>query len=101
MIETVGGRVLQLTNVSGLEGKKKKGKDRGRLSADQRTIKATFHTSIKTDGVDFTVDNNTSLVRFRLLVNGEERPNMIALGANKNAPPTAVFALAKKKTSRK
>lgn len=98
-IETVGGRVLRLENISGLEGKKKKnkGKDHGKLSADRRTIKATFVTSIKTDGIDFTVDANTSVLRFRLLVNGEERPKSIALGANKIVPKTAAFALSKQK----
>jgi hypothetical protein len=97
LIETVGGRVLKFTNLSGLEGKKfKNSQDRGVLSADKRTIRATFFTSVKTDAIDFTVDNNTSLIRFRLLINGEERPRAITIGAQKSSPPAAVFGLAKK-----
>jgi hypothetical protein len=98
-IETVGGRVLSLENFSALDGKKKgkRQQDRGKISEDRRTITAKFVTSIKTDGIDFTVDANTSVLRFRLLVNGEERPQWIALGAGKVSPQTAAFALAKRK----
>jgi hypothetical protein len=97
-IETVGGRVVELSNISGLEGKKKKNrKDHGKLSEDRRTVKATFTTSVLTDGIDFTVDANTSAVRFELLINGEERAEWIALGANNSQPKQAAFALAKEK----
>jgi hypothetical protein len=90
-----------LENFSGLEGRKQKGKgpttDGGKIGPDKRTIKARFVTSVKTDGIDFTVDANTSTVCFNLRINGEERPQWIGLGANKNVPPSAAFALARKK----
>lgn len=100
-IQTVGGRILKLENFSGLEGRRRRGQrgrtDRGRISSDKRGIKARFVTSVKTDGIDFTVDANTTTVCFRLLIHGEERPNCIAVGANKVEPPSAVFALARQK----
>jgi hypothetical protein len=97
-IETVGTH-LETGELLGAGRTEKTGPttDGGRIGPARRTIKARFVTSVKTDGIDFTVDANTKEVRFQLLINGEERPQWIALGANQAHPPSAAFALANKK----
>jgi hypothetical protein len=89
-IEVVGGKFSKVANFEALETSGKQA-DQGKVS--ERRITFNFKTKGNMDGFDFRVSPESQQLRFRLLIDGDARPEQIMIGANAQPAPTSTFAL--------
>ena len=90
-IEVEGGKIAKVLNFESFETSKKKKKgnrpDYGRVT-DKR-IQFHMTTADKGDGFGFRVSDATTKVRFRLLIDGDVRPDRVSTSAPPANPPPA------------
>ncbi len=78
----------------GLERKKKKANsDFLVVHKDQKGFDFRFATFGKSDGVDFKVGKNARTITFTLLVDGDDNPKRILIGASGARPEKGTFTL--------
>jgi hypothetical protein len=99
-IEVEGGRFTKVTDFESLEpkgaggkGKKKKNLNRDIGRATETQITFRFETSDKGDGFGFRVSDKATKVRFKLLIDGDLRPQQVAIGSDSQPAPGNTFTL--------
>jgi hypothetical protein len=90
-IEVVGGKISKVGNFESLETSGKKGADQAKVS--ERKINFNFKTKGNMDGFDFQVSPEALQLKFRLLIDGDSRPELILIGTNSQPAPWANFVL--------
>lgn len=84
----------KITSITGFEGLETKKGDRGELSGDKKRIDFNFVSGARgEDGFDFQVSEETQVIHFKLLYNGNDHPEVIQIGAKSQAAPSSRFSL--------
>lgn len=92
-IRSVGGKVIKLSGIAGLEARKKSHGDIGTLNRAQTEIKFDFRTKGGEDGFDFRLADEATVVVFDLALDGYGHADAISVGAKGLRPPKSKFAL--------
>jgi hypothetical protein len=100
-IEVEGGKVEKVFNFESFDttaSKNRKKPDTG--FAGQKFITFRVKSGKKGDGFGFRVSDNTTKVRFRLMIDGNTEPDRIMVGSAGQHAPSGTFELSTKSSSK-